>query len=392
MKRMQAVVFAVCYASYVSIYIVRLSLTMASPELKATGILSAAQLGMVASVFSVVYAVGRLLTGSLGDKIRPFVFISCGLAMAGISNILVGFLPPFTSILVLWALNAFAQSMLWGSVLCAISAVYPEEVARRRNATMVTSVATGNILGILAGMYIINTLSLRWAFIIPGIVTLFFCIIAFATLRRLPAASSQVAKPRMNMKELLSHSEIRKVALPAMFHGAIRDNITLWMILFFVDRFAVRLDQSAYYVLVIPVVGLLGRLSYPVLYRMSEGRELEVSRWAFAVCVGASVILSVNQRSPFVSAVCLGLSYAAVSVANTSFLSIYPTRFSAHGNIASVSGLMDFCTYLGAGLSSILYGILIDRFGYGFMFLSWSLLSVISIGLLGSVMKKKFIQ
>ena len=64
---------------------------------------------------------------------------------------------------------------------------------------------------------------------------------------------------------------------------------------------------------------------------------------------------------------------------NTSMLSIYPIRYLASGNVASVSGIMDFATYLGGGISSVLYGILIDSFGYVPMFTSWAVISVVSI-------------
>ena len=40
---------------------------------------------------------------------------------------------------------------------------------------------------------------------------------------------------------------------------------------------------------------------------------------------------------------------------------------------------MDFATYLGGGISSVLYGILIDSFGYVPMFASWAAVSLISL-------------
>ena len=42
----------------------------------------------------------------------------------------------------------------------------------------------------------------------------------------------------------------------------------------------------------------------------------------------------------------------------------------------------DFATYLGTGLSAMVYGMIIDRFGYDAMFLSWFVISLIAIPLL----------
>lgn len=230
----------------------------------------------------------------------------------------------------------------------------------------------------------------RWTFIVPGILTTILSVISFVTLYTIPASSTFISKPRMKLKELLTHPEIRMVAIPSLINGAIRNNITLWMALFFVDRFSIRIDQSAYYVLLVPTIGFAGRLLYPAIYRVCQNEEHKVSLWAFAICLLSSIILSLNGWTPFISAISLGVMYTAASIASTSLLTIYPARFSAQGNIASVSGLLDFCTFIGTGISSVLYGKLIESFGYRPMFLSWSILSVVAIWSLNRIMKKNY--
>ena len=69
-------------------------------------------------------------------------------------------------------------------------------------------------------------------------------------------------------------------------------------------------------------------------------------------------------------------------VINTSVLSIYPLRYSDTGNSASVSGITDFSTCFGAGVSSAVYGAVIKHFGYLPMFVSRAVISVLSIFIL----------
>lgn len=68
-------------------------------------------------------------------------------------------------------------------------------------------------------------------------------------------------------------------------------------------------------------------------------------------------------------------------------LSIYPMRFTDTGNISSVSGLMDFSTYGGAGISSWIYGMIIKAHGYSPMFISWTIISLISAVVLFEIIK-----
>ncbi len=63
-------IFLICYLAYIGIYVARLNLSMASPEMVKLGIADTAQIGILGSVFSVIYACGRLINGSLGIGFR----------------------------------------------------------------------------------------------------------------------------------------------------------------------------------------------------------------------------------------------------------------------------------------------------------------------------------
>ena len=95
---------------------------------------------------------------------------------------------------------------------------------------------------------------------------------------------------------------------------------------------------------------------------------------------GMVMLLIFLAPSPWLAVVYLSLLYMAVSVMNACFLSFFPLQFGREQAVASVSGIMDFATYLGTGISSMVFGILIEGYGYNAMFLSWAVLC--GIGLL----------
>lgn len=385
MKKRTLHIFALCYFAYTAIYIARVNLSMAAPQLREMQVLTDAQYGILGSAFSIIYALGRLITGNISDRKPPVLLICTGLILSGISNLCIGFLPPFIAILLLWCVNALAQSMLWSCVLCVLSAIYDIPTAKKRISVMVTAVATGNILGILLPVILIENLGCSWAFIAPGILTLVAATAVFFTIRTIPAPSENVQQPHKNIWELLKNPSLRIALIPTFFHGVVKDNVTLWMTVFFIDRYGVNLFQSAYSVLLIPVVGLVGRLLYPPIYRLCHNRENLVSILAFLGCLAAASSLCVEKLPIFAATVALSVVYAAVSIVNTSFLSIYPMSFASSGNVASVSGIMDFCTYLGAGAASVIYGLVVEHFGYLPMFLSWAVLSLMSVVLLNKL-------
>lgn len=382
------IIYAVVYLAYTSIYVARVNLSMAGPELIAENILNTVQMGILGSVFSTVYAVGRLINGGISDKTPPWLMLTAGLGLAGLSNIFVGLFPPFIGIFLLWTTNAYAQSMLWSSVLCVVSGMYEKSVAKQKTSVMVTSVAMGNILGIIINTFLITEFGTRFAFVVPGILTVILGIAVFFVTRKIkPVAQS--GKKHISMSRLLNNKELLVMSVPAMLHGVMKENISLWMTVYIVDTYCVDLSTSSYYILLIPVIGFVGRTIYPAVYKMCESKENTVSLLGFITCTAASVLLCFSRIGMTASVLALSVIYAAVSMINTSILSIYPLHYLKTGNVASVSGIMDFATYLGAGIASVLYGIVIKNFGYLPMFVSWAGISGICVILIMKINRSR---
>ena len=164
-----------------------------------------------------------------------------------------------------------------------------------------------------------------------------------------------------------------------MMDGVMKENISLWMTVYVVYKFNTDLTTSSYYILLIPIIGFIGRASYTSLFRLCRENENTVSTIGFTLCILSSVLICFSGIGMIASVLCLSVIYAAASMINTSILSIYPLRSLKTGNVASVSGVMDFATYLGGGIASMIYGIVIASFGYTPMFISFAVISVISI-------------
>lgn len=371
-------IFYLFYFSYMAIYIARLNLSMASPAMREAGVLTEVQLGFIGSAFSVVYSCGRLFNGILGDRLTPWLLITGGLLLTGCANLLLGFLPPYILILLLWCLNAFGQSMLWSSMLRAMTGLYGKSRTDKKAPILGTSIALGNILGILLSSWLVSRFGIRAAFLVPGCLT---ALTGLVCLRVLPGVPEAPKPPRQEFPvvRFLRDRRIRGQLLPALFHGVIKDNISLWMAVYFLDKFVIDLESSAWYVLLIPLISLASRFLYPVCYKLIGRRENFISLLCFAVSAVLSVVLCLELPHPIIAALCLSLLYALISMINTSLLSMFPLRFTKENMVSSVSGLADFATYLGAGIGSAVYGFIIARFGYVPMFASWAVLCAVSV-------------
>lgn len=382
-------IFPVIYIAYTSIYIARINLSMAGTEMIAQGIVDTAQLGLLGSVFSSVYATGRLLNGNLSDKKPPQFMLTMGLVFAGLSNIGISFFPPFIGIFLLWTANAYAQSMLWSSVMCTFSAIYDEEKAKKMGSYAVTSVATGNILSILLNGWLITKFGVEYAFVVPGLLTLIMGgLVCFVTKGIEPAP--KVVSKRTPLWELLKNDkDMVKTLFLAITQGVMKENISLWMAVYVVDTYLIDLSTSSYYILMIPAIGFVGRLLFPAIYKMCKDNENRAMGYGFVVCILCTIPLCFGKSNVVLAVLCLSLIYAASSVVNTALASVFPIRYISSGNVGAVSGVTDFVAYLGAGIASAIYGVVIKNFGYLPMFISWIMVSVASVVIVKLLLKKR---
>lgn len=388
MKKKNLIIFAVTYFAYATVYIARVNLTMASPGMMEAGMLNAAQLGLMGSLFSIIYACGRLYFGSLSDSTPPYRIICCGLALVGLSNLLFSLFPPFIGLLLLWSANALSQSMIWSSVILILPAIFDEQKVAKLTPILITSSSSGQIIGIVLSAALIESSGLCWAFIIPGLLTLVSATGILLLTRKIPAQTEGKTEEHISLFALIKNKYVQALVLPSAFHGAMKDSIALWMAVFLLDRYGINIEESSGYVLLVPAAGLIVRFFYQPAYWLCGERELVVACISFALCAVASVVLFSSTLPLIVGVLALCVIFAGVSLINVSVIGMFPLRFAHSGNTGSVSGLIDFCSYLGTGIFSALYGSLVDRFGFFPMFFSWLIFSVISFFILKRLQKK----
>ena len=77
---------ALCSISYFAVYIARNILGAVTTKMTADG-MTFDYIGRITACYLLSYAIGQLINGSIGDRIKAKYMISVGLAMAGVSNI-----------------------------------------------------------------------------------------------------------------------------------------------------------------------------------------------------------------------------------------------------------------------------------------------------------------
>lgn len=378
-RKLFGLVFWVSYFAYSALYIARLNFSVASALFESMGILDKSQIGIIGSIFAFTFAIAKVPNGFLGDRKSTRKIIVIGLLITSISNLLIGVIPRFWSIAILWGLNAYGQSMLWGPLLRSFSETYTQEQYTRISQFLVSSVAVGSILGLVIATECATLLGAAACFLIPGMISLLMAVLARFFILDVPGhPESEKINLLGAFRNVLSSPKFRKVIFPAVSHGMVKDNINVWLAVYFIDVYGVDVESMVGYIFFIPVFAFAGRMLYPVLYRKFQDAYY-VSSTAFAVCAFVSILLCVTRLPMYAALLGLGVISAMISVINTHMLSAFPSEFSDSGSLSFVASVMDLLTYGGAGIGSLVFGVLIQAFGYGSMFAIWGAASAVSI-------------
>lgn len=120
-KRKAINIGSICVFSYLASYYMRNLLSVSSPAMLDTGLFTKEMIGLCSSVYFLIYAVGQLLNGIIGDKVSAKKMVFGGLLVCGISSIAFAFCTTMPLRILIFALMGFSLSMLRGPLVKTIS-------------------------------------------------------------------------------------------------------------------------------------------------------------------------------------------------------------------------------------------------------------------------------
>jgi OPA family sugar phosphate sensor protein UhpC-like MFS transporter len=110
-------IFIGMYVGYVFYYFSRKSFTCIMPLLIHDLGMTKSDLGILTSLFAVIYGSSKFLSGIISDRSNPRIFMALGLILTGVLNITFGMASSLLFMAVFWGLNGLFQG--WGWPPCA---------------------------------------------------------------------------------------------------------------------------------------------------------------------------------------------------------------------------------------------------------------------------------
>jgi OPA family glycerol-3-phosphate transporter-like MFS transporter/OPA family sugar phosphate sensor protein UhpC-like MFS transporter len=237
--------FILCSAiAYAFFYLTRKNLSMAQPAMLEEGAISTTALGTMLTVHGVVYGLSRFVNGFWADRLNGRIFMTIGLALSALMNLLFGFSTVSLMFAAFWVVNGWTQGM--GFPACAkmlAQWIHPRELATKMSIWN-TSHSFGAVMALgLCSLLFGLGLGWRWCFYVPGLLAAIVAVFCFLTVRDSPReaglpeleiahaahdAAGTVLTTRDRMKLVFGNRVIWLIALANFFVYIVRFGFLDW--------------------------------------------------------------------------------------------------------------------------------------------------------------------
>ena len=392
-------IVAICSLVYFASYFTRKGFAATMAGMISAGVIDKSLGGFIGMGLFICYGVGQLISGYLGDKIKPRDRIFIGLGLSGACNLLMPLVPSAALMIPIWALNGLGQAMLWPPIVRMLADSLDHEAFVRAN-LLVTSAA--HVSTIILYLYVPVCLEFfEWKTVFftassLALVTLVIFAVSMSALVKKSSTSSteKTSTPTpVSTKTAEDFNVFIKRAMSAGFipilicivmMGFLRDGIESWLPTLYSEAFGRDASESVLVSVLLPIFSMLSISVITVLHKSALfGNEVRGSLVIFAAsaltCIPLSMLIgSDNAAIRIVCLVLAALVCGFMHAINFLLISCLPGRFSAMGRSATASGLCNACVYIGAAIS--MYGIAAtSAFGWNVTVITWIGISAVGV-------------
>lgn len=369
-----------CSVSYLAVYLARNVLGAVSPQMIEGGVFDEGKIGSLSSIYFIAYAVGQLINGMIGDKIKAKYMLSLGLLFAGVSSfVFTLFAGSWIVAYIAYGACGFFLSMIYGPMTKVVAEnTEPHHAVRCSLGYTFASFFGSPLAGVLAA-------ALAWqsVFHTSSIVLFAMSVICFAVFtvfeKKGIVKYNQFDKPKGkggSIKVLIQH-QIIKFTLISIITGVVRTTVVFWLPTYISQHLGFPSDTAS---LIFTVATLIISTTTFVAVFVYErlGRNMDLTILLAFSLAAVSFLLVYFLKAPVFNIIFMVVAIMSSNSAATMLWSRYCPSIDT-GMVSSATGFLDFVSYMAASISSTLFANAVSDIGWSGLILIWFGLMVIGL-------------
>lgn len=382
LRKWQIRILLTTWITYASFYLLRVNIAVAIPGITEEFGISKLAIGGVLSALFFAYAIGQFINGQLGDRFSAKKLVAVGLLGSAILNVIFGFTGNFLGgMILIWALNGFFQSMGWAPTIRIVANWFPVSKRGQAAGILGSSYQIGNVISWALSGLVVGLLGWRWAFWVPAVIVVLVLIHWLWRVRE--RAEDMGFEPVEDarkpdgiwdtIRSVASNKYIWIVALGLFGLNIVRYGFLDWAPTYFFEVQEAHISVAAYKSIIFPLVGSLGALAAGFASdKFFQSRRapiavvmlllLSIAVWFFPQIPVSSWLLSL---------VVLGIIGFMTYGPHVLMVAALPMDLGTKEMASSATGFIDGWGYIGAALTGVGTGYLLDNFGWNYAFYFW---------------------
>ena len=370
-----------CSVSYLAVYLARNILSAVTPQIIGEGIFTTEQIGSISSIYFICYAIGQLINGAIGDRIKARYMISGGLLFAGITNLIFSYTVAVPAMaFTAYGMTGFFLSMIYGPMTKVVAENTEPIYATRCSlgytfASFFGSPSAGMIAAVLSWQSVFAVSS---AALVVMAVIAFSCFLAFERRGIVKYGQYQRRKENENGKRLrgdgvrvLIKHRIIKFALISILTGIVRTTVVFWLPTYISQYLGFSAERSAVLFTVATLV--IASTAFIAIFVYEKlGHNMDVTILLMFILSTAFFVGVYFVRNLYVNLALLVLAIMASNASAVMLWSRYCPSLRDTGMVSGATGFLDFLSYMAAAASSTLFSNAVGVMGWKNLVLVWA--------------------
>lgn len=368
-----------CWSVYTAAYLGRYSYSSNIISVINYYKVSHASAGLVTTCFFFSYGVGQLINGLLCNRYNKKVMIALSLLISSAINSAVFYGAPFVSFKYLWVLNGAAQSVLWSSLISALSQTLQGKDLSKATVIMSTTVPVGTFLTYGLSAVEAATGAFKYSFLV-GAAVMIICAAVWLVFydKNLKNDNAKPDKPEQESKPLKEKQQAAfSPYLVAMFAiiaiavaacNLIKDGLTAWVPSILNEKFSLNESLSIVITLTLPLLGMVGAFINTVIVKKLKSYVGVFAVYFTVVSISILLVTAFSSVSMWALIILFGIISLLMYAVNNFVTSLLPLYMRDKVNAGMFAGIFNACGYVGSMISSYGLGKVADSFGWNGVF------------------------
>lgn len=328
---------------------------------------------------AVTYGFGQIISGWLGDRLKPEKIILVGLSLASLMNLLVPIYPNTSFMSSVWAVNGFAQAMIWPPLVKIMAGMFDTDTYKKACMWVSWGASLSTVSVYLLSPLLINLFSWKAVFVFSATAGISVSIIWALSIKHLGHRGTQEVKSSPENAKKFSVLAVTVLAVTVVtvaLQGLIRDGFTTWTPTLLSEKFSFSSSSAILSGVILPIFSMTSSWFSSFTARKLIKNEYIGAVFFFLLCLIGSLTVGFSQNAiltVFGAALAEGASHGV----NYNLTCLVPLRFSEYGKTSLVSGLLNCGTYIGSAFSTSFIATLITSSGWNSVALLWSICALI---------------